>query len=239
MSAVYFCGVVFEGGDAFPAFRFIVPVLPALYVLLQEGAFAVASAARRRGAGWRWAPVLGVAFIACGLLHAQHMFSEAGKEKLGADTFTSRMRAVGLALRGHVPPATTIALNPAGAVPYYSGLRATDMLGLVNEHIAHTAPAGLGAGKAGHEKGDGAYILGLRPDLILLGNVRVVGERPGELSQVRWAVAYRSERELARQPDFLRLYEPDAIPLGDGRHLLFMRRRDFEIPDRLDFLARP
>jgi len=39
---------------------------------------------------------------------------------------------VGLALKNHFPPSTSIALNPAGAVPYYSGFHAYDMLGLTD-----------------------------------------------------------------------------------------------------------
>ena len=46
------------------------------------------------------------------------------------------------------------------------------MLGLNDAHIGHTSTADLGKGRAGHEKGDGKYVLSRSPDYILMGNVR-------------------------------------------------------------------
>jgi len=56
-----------------------------------------------------------------------------------------------------------LAVDAAGKVPFYSGLRAVDMLGLNDEHIAHL-PAGFF--EAGHNKYDADYVLSRRPDLI-------------------------------------------------------------------------
>jgi len=48
------------------------------------------------------------------------------------------------------------------------------MLGLNDAHIGHTSTADLGKGRAGHEKGDGKYVLSRSPDYILMGNVAVL-----------------------------------------------------------------
>ena len=53
-------------------------------------------------------------------------------------------------------------------------LRVIDMLGLNDAHIGHTSTADLGKGRAGHEKGDGKYVLSRSPDYILMGNVAVL-----------------------------------------------------------------
>ena len=42
------------------------------------------------------------------------------------------------------------------------------MLGLNDAHIGHTSTADLGKGRAGHEKGDGKYVLSI------MGNVAVL-----------------------------------------------------------------
>jgi hypothetical protein len=56
-----------------------------------------------------------------------------------------------------------LAVDAAGKVPFYSGLRAVDMLGLNDEHIAHL-PTGFF--EAGHNKYDADYVLSRRPDLV-------------------------------------------------------------------------
>ena len=43
------------------------------------------------------------------------------------------------------------------------------MLGLNDAHVGHTSTADLGKGRAGHEKGDGKYVLSRSPDYSLMG----------------------------------------------------------------------
>ena len=124
---------------------------------------------------------------------------------------TMAPRAAARALRRALPPDATIALNPVGGIPYYSTLRTLDMLGITDAHIARTTPPDLGKGQAGHEKGDGRYILDRRPDVILLGNVRVEESLPDPTGNWRWRVYHRSEEELVQQPEFLELYMRDAL----------------------------
>jgi len=217
--------IVVEGGDAFWAFRFLVPLLPLLYYLVQEGVFEASGRVRGR----LGATLLAAAFAAGAALHVGHMARDAQREARGADEFTTKMKRVGEALREHLPPTATIAINASGAVPFVSGLRTIDMLGINDAHIAHR-PLPLGRGLAGHEKADARYVLSRRPDVILLGGVTVVPDRPSDLSGVAWKLKNRSERTLAARPELGRRYEPDALPLGDGRYVVFMRRRDFELP---------
>ena len=124
---------------------------------------------------------------------------------------------------------TSSSLNPVGAVPYYSGLYTIDMLGLTDEHIAHTDVTMQTGGYAGHEKGDGEYILDRAPDVILLGNVQVAPRGPVNPQRIHWPLLGISEHELGRSPRTQRLYVPDQLRLPDGRYLLFLRRADFQI----------
>ncbi|HUN81878.1 MAG TPA: hypothetical protein VMV81_10255, partial [Phycisphaerae bacterium] len=52
-----------------------------------------------------------------------------------------------------------IACDPAGCIPYFTGFRSIDMMGLNDYHIAHNRPADFGRGRLGHELGDGKYVL--------------------------------------------------------------------------------
>src|SRR5678810_595541 len=59
-----------------------------------------------------------------------------------------------------------IAVDSAGALPYWTGFRAVDMLGLNDLYLTHHLPERFGHGAMGHEIGDGAYVMSRRPDLV-------------------------------------------------------------------------
>jgi hypothetical protein len=223
--------VVLEGGDAFPAWRFFVPILPIVYLLVQEGIYQAVGWGRSRGDGLARALSVGLLLVALAAapVHLRRVFEGALEEARGAHVFTRNMKLVGDCLARHLPASARIALNPVGAVAYHSGLYAYDMMGLTNLNIAHRSVSELGAGYAGHEKGDGAYILTQKPDVILFGNVQISPTGPVDLETVRWNETLLSEREIARDPRRSSLYVPDQLPLGDGRYLLFLRRNDFVI----------
>ncbi|MFW2387775.1 MAG: hypothetical protein ACN4G0_05535, partial [Polyangiales bacterium] len=64
-----------------------------------------------------------------------------------------------------------VAVDAAGAIPFYSELRSLDMLGLNDSHIARHRSETFGTGIQGHELGDGAYVLSREPDLIVTGRL--------------------------------------------------------------------
>lgn len=79
-------------------------------------------------------------------------------------------KEAGLWLRDHYDAGTVIATNTAGSIPFYSGFKTIDMLGLNDKHIARQDVPGIGQGRPGHEKADGPYVLSLNPDIIQLGS---------------------------------------------------------------------
>ena len=83
-----------------------------------------------------------------------------------------------------------VAVDAAGAIPFYSGLRSIDMLGLNDAHIARSHDEEFGQGVQGHELGDGAYVLSREPDVIVAG---VLGtSRP----------AFRGGKQMEADPRF-------------------------------------
>jgi arabinofuranosyltransferase len=234
MVLAFFGLTIATGGDASTGWRFVIPVVPILCVLAGEGfreLLDIALAAARSRAARAALVSAGCAFAIFGTgAHAVRTFEVAQRTAVENGQFTHDLILAGLAMRRYLPGDTRIALNPAGAIPYYSRLYAYDMLGLTDSHIGHRVQAGMGKGYAGHEKGDGAYILDQRPEIILFGNVMVVPAGPIDWSRIRWQAVLRSESEMATDPRLAALYVPDRLPLDDGRNLIFLRRRDFTIP---------
>jgi arabinofuranosyltransferase len=199
--ALHVAFVVAVGGDALPAWRFFVPLVPtaawlaASSVRSRPGELALVGVVAWQLAGpwldWRLSP------------------------RDAEDTVTERGREVGLWLRDHFPPDTVLATNTAGTVPYYSGFVAIDMLGLCDRTIARRPIASMGRGQAGHEKGDGAYVLSRAPDLVMFGAA------PGKRTP-----AYRSDRELFASPAFREGWVLEGALLPSGRRAVWYRRVD-------------
>ena len=63
-------------------------------------------------------------------------------------------------------PDAVVAVGAAGRIPFYSGRRTIDMLGLTDAHIARRSVP-LGGGMPGHEKFDTPYVLGRAPDWVV------------------------------------------------------------------------
>ena len=211
-------GIVYVGGDAFGAYRFVVPVLPALCLLTLAGLDGLA-ARLPRALARPAPPALALLFAAALLVGSR---GPVDAEERVVRRFTELMVEVGKLLKERTPEWVTIALNPSGAIPYYSERRAIDMLGLNDEHIAHKPIDAMGLGKAGHEKGDGAYILSRKPDLILIGNVWVDEQEAVE----KINPSRRSEVQLMRLAPTWEEYVIVSFDMPGGRFLKALSRRE-------------
>jgi hypothetical protein len=197
--------VVVVGGDVFWGWRFFAVVLLPMALL---GAAAVADLAESVDRpGWVGA---GAAAL-CGLQLAgaashPHLHHRGWVARVGLE--------VGSWLRDHAPDDALVATNIAGSIPYASGLPALDTLGLNDAHIARRAVSDMGRGRAGHEKGDGAYVLSRQPDIVILAS-SLGGSRP----------KFRGDRELLSLDAFHEQYRFERYVLPGGERLgLWVRR---------------
>ncbi len=120
-------------------------------------------------------------------------------------------RPVGDWLRRHLEANALVATNCAGSLPYAAALPVLDMLGLTDAHIARTPPDR--ERWIGHEKGDGAYVLSRRPDIIILGGPQGSVEPwpfPGDL-------------QLAAAADFQRDYVLRRVRVEDFDFVYYER----------------
>jgi arabinofuranosyltransferase len=159
--------VIAIGGDALPMFRFFTPLLPAFFLLLAMGTDGILErlgGLRHARAGTMSLLVL-VAIFAARVGITGPLYEEVRRDSREV----SAWKEIGAWLRDHAPRDATIAVIPAGAIPFVSKLRTIDMLGLNDATIAHRDLPQLGSGLPGHEKFDVDYVLSRRPDVILLG----------------------------------------------------------------------
>ncbi|MBX3461608.1 MAG: hypothetical protein KF830_00415 [Planctomycetes bacterium] len=161
------------GGDHFPGRRLLHGALAPLGLLAAAGLRAVAGTAWSRTL---LAVLLGGGAALWGALVAR---SDAQSHELRAEVWEWRGKAVGEALATAFADARPLlAVDAAGAVPFYSRLPALDLLGLCDRTIATTPYRDwLHQVKArgdvplppGHLRGNGAYAMARAPDLMLFG----------------------------------------------------------------------
>jgi arabinofuranosyltransferase len=197
----YAAYVVLVGGDGLPMYRFWVPVLPLLFLLVAEGTAAVLARFAAPRAARAVTAVLAVALCLRSALPAfgsPARFVDQDRREVAA------WKEIGAWFAGTAPATASIAVIPAGAIPYFSRLRAIDMLGLNDATIAHGSAHELGAGQAGHEKYDVDYVLGKRPTYVLIGvyGLSPVAAPPQQLVQPY----YPAELRLLESPRFAASY---------------------------------
>lgn len=150
--------VISVGGDVMYGYRFFAAYIP-LMALVLAGIWAAQPVGGRLQRG-----ILPVAL-------ALNLGWMAISEQLNYTGLVGRFGTrIGLWLREVAPPDALLAVNVAGTLPYYSRLPTIDTLGLNDEHIAHREIATMGQGWAGHEKGDGAYVLSRAPDYVVFSS---------------------------------------------------------------------
>jgi len=208
-----------SGGDSFPLWRFYVPLAPVLFLTAAEGLerlLALRPLPERTAALTRG--LAAAAVLAALLAPWSGFLPDVQRESF----WVRHWEELGRRLAGTFPAGSTIALCPVGALPYRSGFRTIDMLGLNERTIARTEPD-RSYYYPGHQRHDGPYVLSRRPDLILLANGPVVDDPAAPFP---WEQVRPYERDLVADPRFTAEYGLVRIPLGDGTWLLaFARRR--------------
>jgi len=182
--------VVLIGGDIFPAYRHLVPLMVVFAFALADGLALILG----RLTAYRAAPAVAlVAAIAAGVPYVRAQPRDRQAQRAMRERWEWQGRDLALMLRAaFARQRPLMAVTAAGCLPYWSELPSLDMMGLNDYYIPRHPPPNLGQGSLGHELGDGAYVLERRPDLIVFN----VGTEP----------AYRSGEQLAAMPEFHRRY---------------------------------
>jgi 4-amino-4-deoxy-L-arabinose transferase-like glycosyltransferase len=212
VSAVFLIYIIAVGGDCMPGFRFLAPIAPLFCLLAAKGILGIAGLIRTRTAGALLAAA--IALTVAGLNLFAPFAQRVVYPLIRADQVVYYGRIVGERLRAMARSDAVLATNTGGSVPYYSGLKTIDMLGLNDTHIAHVK-APMGQGRPGHEKADGAYVLSRNPDYVQFCTAWG-SEQPH----------FRGDSELYRLPEFRRRYVFRTYPLEDNLQFGFWEKRN-------------
>lgn len=218
---IYVAYVMVVGSDYKPTFRFY--ATPSLFFAAGAGLGAdqLASWLSRGAASLRAAAAM--VLIACAAFTLWLTGEPARDFARWRASELPVHRAAGIWLGQNFPPETLLATGNAGVLPFESRLPTIDMYGLCDRHIARREMPRMGLGPAGHEKGDGGYVLDRRPAVILVMRARF-SDRPLTIPEIRGLRLSVSEQELFDDPRFLIEYElvTERLP---GFYFNFFRRR--------------
>jgi len=189
---VSWCGYLIGiGGDVFPAYRHLIPVVVIMTFILAEGTDILADRFFPRGTRKKIASILILLSLVLSPVFFQYRNPEFRKAK--EEIWEWYGRSLGLTLKkAFYRQQPLLAVTAAGCLPYWSGFPCVDMLGLNDYYLPRHKPDDFGSGWLGHELGDGNYVLQRSPDIIVFG----VGSEPN----------YRSGIELASNSEFNRRY---------------------------------
>jgi hypothetical protein len=198
---------VWSGGAWTSGFRFLIPALPFLLVLGVAGVATLIADRRELAFGLA---VAGALILTPGWL--DYPVLESLEREYGRGLFDAQ-GAFGRAVNERTARDAVIAMDDAGLGPFLAQRRNIDMLGLNDPHIAHLP--GYFASKF-----DVPYVLGLRPDLIVLVSKLGQPAAPSDFSLPGHAALFFSPEFRARY-EYRREYAMRA-----DYHLLVYRRRD-------------
>jgi hypothetical protein len=174
--------VVLVGGDYMAMYRFMVPVLPLLYVLFGAGiqqaldglsiagarraVLALMAVATAAGIFVQSTPLEGAIFAPTPRMHGTYRGVNVERH------YVNRFQVIGryfADLATRQPDRTcSILTYDIGVVGYATRCDIQDMLGIVDPVIAHQpAPATMGGGLPGHEKQDLPYSYGRHPTFVM------------------------------------------------------------------------
>ncbi len=213
--------IIRAGGDHMYYMRFFVPVVPVLSLLIYHCNACTLPLNEKR-----FRDICGALLV----FSVMQFGMVRTDENLAAGTTSGA--AVANYVKEYWPKNSLIALNPAGALPYFAPqYRYLDMLGLLDKHIARRMfvtdeEKQLAASRpAGHQKGDGIYVLSRKPDYIIFSSSAWGTETP----------LYASDIEMAQSPEFKKHYIkietyitlPDSM-LPALRHLADESTKEYE-----------
>lgn len=198
------------GGDWMLGYRLFQPAIALAAALVPFALAGLAEAAAPRAR----AAAAGLVALA-GLANLAGTFLDPHVAVASRPTLVHAGVRIGEWMRSHLPADAVLATNTAGSIPYHSGLRVIDMMGLNDRVIASRRD--LPPAWKGIEKGDGRYVLSRRPDYVQLGSF--LGSH---------VPLFLSDIELFSEEEFHRRYELVSFAVDPETTLRLWRRRERE-----------
>jgi hypothetical protein len=220
---IYLTYLVYVGGDWIPHYRFLIPVMPLLYVAIQDGLQTLHGALPGwHGRARQWQLIVFWGFLAVIIydIANQTKYLRLHTE-MWATGYRHAHSHVGRWLRDNAKTDDTVALMDIGLVGYLSGARIIDITGLTDPHIAD-APGGWLKKTYSLD-----YLFSREPEFFVLVSST---DYPAEA----FATSFPIDREIFHDPRLLDrytfLFSRDAyvsrVPHESGYYLLVFGRKD-------------
>ena len=217
---LYVIYIIYIGGDGLPMYRFFVPGLGIFFILVSQGLVGWLA----KGAHWK--PIRGVMTIALLLTASYSMipfyrgpdYNYVMQDRSEVDSW----KEIGKWFKASAKPDDSIAVIPAGAIPYYSELKTIDMLGLNDVTIGRKTTNDMGKLQAGHEKYDIEYVLSRKPTYIIVGVYGLSADPLPPRQLVK--PYYPAETELLKSPAFQNQYSLKLGRTQKGYFYYFVRK---------------
>lgn len=253
LSLTYFAYIVYAGGDYMAMYRFMVPVLPFLYLLLVP----VLDPIRRATADSRHKTGLLVLVVAVAAgatgIHStpieESFFRKATWQHgnyrgvMIERRYVARFGVIGRFFEGYGKRGESLATRSIGAIGYYArDLAIHDLSGLVDRHIARIPVVASPRGWAGHEKWDLDYSFERLPTYFMLDESLAAEDVPAasresalaiaEAIEARFPYAQRFADWIRAHPDFIEAHYRlqtawlDDEVNGESGYLAFLERKD-------------
>lgn len=223
----YIAAIILEGGDYMPAFRFMVPAVPLLSILMVRTGELLAAQLKLAPPARIMAIVLALIVVFAAVGSSILLSSRYDRELEAALRLKQERREMGEWLHANMPPETLVAANAVGVLAYYARLPILDMYGLTDAHIAHSKPVKqMGLDIAGHEKWDPDYVLSRKPDVIILGVGRLTPRPILSLNDREMDKLLQFEPgdyDIWFNSAFHRQYRVVNVPLRAGNFCFFQR----------------
>ena len=222
-----FCLYILKvGGDYMLYFRFFIPLIPLLCIL---SAVVIIDWCSKKDKAIIYNSIIVVTLslsMTIALILSSDMEQAPGVRQAHADN-----EVFSDWLSSSLPKDTVIAMNLVGLVPYRTGFKTIDMLGLNDKHIARGKIAQLRAGPGsyiGHFKYDGEYVCSLKPDVMLPTTIMLHHAPSAE--QARASVinrSYDSDRDFWQSESCKQAYESHYKELAPNKYVVMYIKKSF------------
>ncbi|MFP4459302.1 MAG: hypothetical protein ACLFSQ_06925 [Candidatus Zixiibacteriota bacterium] len=198
---IYLAYMVFIGGDIFPAYRHLLPVVIIFAFAIIDGGSLLLEKIRLESRAIVIALAIIFTFLMLSLQYYHYQYENARTED-----WEWYNKKLGIKLKNMSDDKdVSLAITAAGALPYYYEKPCIDMLGLNDYYLPRNPPEDFHEAWIGHGLGNGGYILDCNPDMMVFGG----GGPP----------IFRSAEEMDTMPEFHRKYIYSYLDIeGEKRH---------------------
>jgi len=221
VTAALLAGIAIEGADSFGHGRFMVPLLPLLYLAGAAGYAVLLRRVRLPAAQTALIAAVALTFAGLALVRSSQDDSMAIQRRGIEDR-----QLLGEWLSDHAPEDYTVAAFAIGGLGYYVEQDMLDLLGVNDRVIAHTEVIGLGSGIAGHEKYNTDYVFEqAQPELIVPGDSEGQAFTDEELRALLSGSTIPARDSYLHDPRLWERYTVRSVQI-EGRWFNLLQRRD-------------